>query len=326
MLGVFVHLEDPFATKFELFWLMSWDVASIYPHHFTSSKCNLFCEVHQSLPPAAKHPHNMLMPPPCFTVGMVFFRLQATPFLLQTNRWSFLPNSSIFVSSDQRTFLRRYDLCPHVQLQTVVCLFYGGFGAVASSLLISLSGYVDIGLVFTVDIDTFVPVSTSIFTGSFAVVLWLLCTFSTKVRSFLGDRTRLLPERYSGCVVPWCFYLRTIDCTDECAFGNCSQGWTRLVEVCNFFSGHAIYYTVLWLSLVCFAPYGALWTVALDEVLSEGISSGRKCSHFLLSSSGADWTRWLRGSGDRSQLIRDQRGIGGGSTAGADQEVPEFPT
>ena len=69
---------------------------------------------------------------------------------------------------------------------------------------------------FTVDIDTFVPVSSSNFTRSFAVVLGLICTFRTKVRSLLGDRTRLLPERYDGCVVPWCLYLRTIVCTDEC--------------------------------------------------------------------------------------------------------------
>jgi hypothetical protein len=70
-----------------------------------------------------------------------------------------------------------------------ICLFYGGFGAVASSLLNGLLGYVDIGLSihFTVDIDTFVPVSASIFTGFFAVVLALICTFHTKVRSSLGD-------------------------------------------------------------------------------------------------------------------------------------------
>ena len=41
------------------------------------------------------------------------------------------------------------------------------------------------------------------------------CTFRTKVRSSLGDRAWLLPERYDGCVVPWCLYLRTIVCTDE---------------------------------------------------------------------------------------------------------------
>ena len=65
------------------------------------------------------------------------------------------------------------------------------------------------------DIDTLVPVSSSIFTRSFAVVLGLICTFRTKERSSLGDRTHLLPERYDGCVVPWCLYLRTIVCTDE---------------------------------------------------------------------------------------------------------------
>ena len=85
----------------------------------------------------------------------------------------------------------------------------------ASSLLSGLSGYIDIGLVFTLDIDTFVPVSSSIFTMSFAVVLGLICTFRTKVHSSLGDRMPLLLERYDGCVVPWCLYLRTIVCTDE---------------------------------------------------------------------------------------------------------------
>ena len=65
------------------------------------------------------------------------------------------------------------------------------------------------------DIDTFVPVPFRIFTRSFVVVVRLICTFCTKVRSSLGDRTRLLPERYDACVVPWCLYLRTIVSTDE---------------------------------------------------------------------------------------------------------------
>ena len=65
------------------------------------------------------------------------------------------------------------------------------------------------------DIDTFVPVSSSIFTRSFAVVQGLICTFRTKVRSSLGDRTRLLPQRYDGSMVPWFLYLRPIVCTDE---------------------------------------------------------------------------------------------------------------
>ena len=44
-------------------------------------------------------------------------------------------------------FSKKYDLSPHVQLQTVVWLFYGGFGAVASSLLSGLSGYVMMNVV-----------------------------------------------------------------------------------------------------------------------------------------------------------------------------------
>ena len=65
------------------------------------------------------------------------------------------------------------------------------------------------------DVDTFVPVSSSIFTRSYAVVLGLICTFRTRVRSSLGDRMRLYAEWYDGCVVPWCLNLRTIVCTDE---------------------------------------------------------------------------------------------------------------
>ena len=76
--------------------------------------------------------------------------------------------------------------------------------------------------------STFVPVSSSIFRRSFAVVLGLICTSCTKVRSSLGDRMRLLPERYAGLLGPmvfilafyflyrWTWYLQ--------AFGNCSQG------------------------------------------------------------------------------------------------------
>ena len=49
MLGVIVHLDDPFAYQALTSWLMSWDVASIYPHTFPSSWCHLFCEVHETL-------------------------------------------------------------------------------------------------------------------------------------------------------------------------------------------------------------------------------------------------------------------------------------
>uniref|UniRef100_A0A3B5R4F5 Ig-like domain-containing protein n=1 Tax=Xiphophorus maculatus TaxID=8083 RepID=A0A3B5R4F5_XIPMA len=58
-------------------------------------------------PLAAKQPQSIILPPPCLTVGMVFLGLKASPFLLQTYCWVLWPNSSIFVSSDHRTFLQK---------------------------------------------------------------------------------------------------------------------------------------------------------------------------------------------------------------------------
>jgi hypothetical protein len=82
----------------------------------------------------------MMLPPPYFTVGTVSFGMQASPFFVQT-----------MVIMDKQfyfCFIRPEDISPkstnlhpHVQLQTIVWLFYGGFGAVASSLLSGLSGY-----------------------------------------------------------------------------------------------------------------------------------------------------------------------------------------
>ena len=112
-------------------------------------------------------------------------------------------------------FSKKYDLCPHVQLQTVVWLFLRRFWSSGFFFAERPFRSCRYRTCFTVDIDTFVPVSCSIFTRSFAVVLGLICTFRTKVRSSLGDRTRLLPDRYVSCVAPWCLYLCTFVCTDE---------------------------------------------------------------------------------------------------------------
>ena len=68
-----------------------------------------------------------------------------------TNLPLFSPNITMVIMAKQLHFclIRPEDIffCPHVLSQTIVRLFYGGFGAVASFLLSSLSGYVDIGLV-----------------------------------------------------------------------------------------------------------------------------------------------------------------------------------
>ena len=79
---------------------------------------------------------------------MVFFSLQASPFFPSKYNDGRYGQTVLFLFHQTRGhFSKKYDLCPHVQLQTVVWLFYGGFGAVASSLLSGHSGYVNIGLV-----------------------------------------------------------------------------------------------------------------------------------------------------------------------------------
>ncbi len=51
-----------------------------------------------------KQPQSMMFPPPCFTVGMVFFGCNSAFFLLQTRQVEFLPKSYILVSSDHMPF------------------------------------------------------------------------------------------------------------------------------------------------------------------------------------------------------------------------------
>lgn len=57
-------------------------------------------------------------------------------------------------------------------------------------------GYFDIGLVM--DIDTCLTGCSRIFTGSFAVIPGLICTFHTKVYSSLRDQERLLSHPYNS--------------------------------------------------------------------------------------------------------------------------------
>ena len=110
MLGVIVHLEDP-------------------------------------VPPAAKHPHNMMLPPRASWLGWCSLACKPPPFSSKHNNGHYGQTVLFLFHQTRGHFPKKYDLCPHVQLQNDVRLFYGGFGAVAFSLLNGLSGYVDIGLI-----------------------------------------------------------------------------------------------------------------------------------------------------------------------------------
>ena len=97
---------------------------------------------------------------------------------------------SIFISSDQRIFLQKVQSlspCAFANRSLVLEQWLLPCWAAFQVMLSGISWYKT--LTFTVDIDIFVPVSSSIFTvhlciftGSLAVVLGLICTFRTKVR------------------------------------------------------------------------------------------------------------------------------------------------
>ncbi len=63
-----------------------------------------FTQISLPGPFAEQQPQSMMFPPPCFTVGMVFFGCNSAFFLLQTWQVEFLPKSYILVSSDHMTF------------------------------------------------------------------------------------------------------------------------------------------------------------------------------------------------------------------------------
>ncbi len=50
-----------------------------------------FTQISRPGPFAEKQPQSMMFPPPCFTVGMVFFGCNSAFFLLQTRQVEFLP-------------------------------------------------------------------------------------------------------------------------------------------------------------------------------------------------------------------------------------------
>ena len=164
---------------------MSWDVASIYPHHFPSSWCHLFCVVHQSLLQQST-PTTWCCHPRASRLGWCSSACKRSPFSSKHNDGRYGHTVLFLFHQTIGHFSKKYILCPHVQLQTVVWLFLWRFWS----------------------------------RGFFLAERPFKCRYRTRftvyiVHSSLGDRTHLLPERYDGCVDPWCLYLCTIVCTDE---------------------------------------------------------------------------------------------------------------
>ena len=115
--------------------------------------------------------------------------LQASPFSSKHNDGHYSQTVPFLFHQTRGHFSKKYDLCPHVHLQTVVWLFLWSSGSFLADWPFKLCRY---RTRFTVDIDTFVPVSSSIFTRSFAVVLGLIC-FSHQ-STFISRRQKASPS------------------------------------------------------------------------------------------------------------------------------------
>ena len=138
------------------------------------------------VPPSEKHPNNTMLPPTCFTVGMVLFCLQPPPFSSKHND-SHYGQTVIFLFHQLRTFLQKVQSlspCAVANHSLALLWWFWSSGFFLAEQPFRLCRY---RTRFAVDIDTFVHVSSSIFPRSFAVVLGLICTFRTKVRSSLAD-------------------------------------------------------------------------------------------------------------------------------------------
>jgi hypothetical protein len=89
----------------------------------------------------------MMLPASASWLGWYSLACKPPPFSSKHNGGHFGQIVLFLFHQTRGHFSKKYDLCLHLQLQTIVWLFYGGFGAMASSLLSGLSGYVEIGLV-----------------------------------------------------------------------------------------------------------------------------------------------------------------------------------
>ena len=150
----YAWVHNPFEDQFATSWLMSWDVASTYSHTFPTSWCHLFCEVHHSFLQQST-PTTWCCHPCASWLGWCSSACKPPPFS---------SNIIMVIMAKQFYFWfirpedKKYDLCPHVQLKTVVCLFFWQFWSSGFFLAERPFRLCRHRTCFTVDIDTFAVV------------------------------------------------------------------------------------------------------------------------------------------------------------------------
>ncbi len=169
-----------------------------------------FTQISRPGPFAEKQPQSMMFPPPCFTVGMVFFGCNSAFFLLQTRQVEFLPKSSILVSSDHMTFSQSSSGSSKCSLANFrwawTCT---GLSRGTRLALQDLSPWRR-SVLLMVAFVTLVPALCRSFTRSPRVVLGFLLTVLVIILTPRGEILRGAPDRGRLSVVLYVFHFLII--------------------------------------------------------------------------------------------------------------------
>ena len=164
------------------------------------------------VPELEKQPHSMMLPPPCFTVGMVFRGLNASPFFHLIVFLVLWLKSSIFVLSDHSTlshWARESETCAQANLRRAArCLLdlSGTFHGWCTATPILFTALV------TVDFETWMPTAAKSSLMASCVAVGLIfartptfeaawpCNFHG--RPFWGTFTFVLSV-FQQAITPW---------------------------------------------------------------------------------------------------------------------------
>ncbi len=151
-----------------------------------------------------------MFPPPCFTVGMVFFGCNSAFFLLQTRQVEFLPKSYILVLSDHMTFSQSSSGSSKCSLANFrrawTCT---GLSRGTRLTLQDLSPWRR-SVLLMVAFVTLVPALCRSFTRSPRVVLGFLLTVLVIILTPRGEILRGAPDRGRLSVVLYVFHFLII--------------------------------------------------------------------------------------------------------------------
>ena len=114
------------------------------------------------VPPAAKHPHNMMLQPRASRLGWCSSACKPPSFSSKHTDGHYGQTVLFLFHQTRGHFSKKYNLCPHIQLQTIVWLFLWRFWSSGFFLAERPFRLCRYRTRFSVDIDTFVPVSSSI--------------------------------------------------------------------------------------------------------------------------------------------------------------------